>query len=79
MRGSVLILTWSLYQTCLLVLVSLFIESHISIYCFCLRFVLYQLAIQQGSRVVCTVQSYETVFYNVICDFTTCIGGSIYE
>ena len=22
---------------------------------------------------------YETVFYNVICDFTTCTGGSIYE
>ena len=23
--------------------------------------------------------SYETLFYNVNCDFTTCIGGDIYE
>ena len=23
--------------------------------------------------------SNETLFYNVICDFTTCVGGGIYE
>ena len=22
---------------------------------------------------------YETLFYNVICDFTSCVGGGIYE
>ena len=28
---------------------------------------------------VCVKVSYETLFYNVICDFTTCVAGSIYE
>lgn len=28
---------------------------------------------------LCKWVSYETLFYNFICDFTTYIGGSIYE
>ena len=27
----------------------------------------------------CYKQSYETLFYNTVCDFTNCVGGSIYE